>query len=127
NRPVAWLLNAIVQPLGPQRRGPSDRLTLACAELMLAPSALRDRLTADIDLGAQGVALLEHAFTLTVAAEPLRQKLRSKGIRNWRDAAASGALTEAEAAQLAALEDAVASVIAVDDFPADAFARGGTA
>jgi acyl-CoA dehydrogenase len=123
NRPVAWLLNAIVQPLGPQRRGPSDRLTLACAELMLTPSPLRDRLTADIDLGAPGVALLERAFRLTVEAEPLRQKLRRDGIRNWRDAAQTGALSEAEVAQLTALDEAVAAVIAVDDFPAGAFAR----
>ncbi|MGE0061896.1 MAG: acyl-CoA dehydrogenase [Xanthobacteraceae bacterium] len=123
NRPVAWLLNVIVQPLGPQRRGPSDRLTIALAEQMMAPSPLRDRLTADIDLGAEGVALLERAFTLTVEAEPLRQKLRRDGIRDWREAAKSGALSEAEVAQLTALEHAVAKVIAVDDFAADAFAR----
>lgn len=126
NRPVAWLLNAIVQPLGPQRRGPSDRLTIACAELMLAPSALRDRLTADIDLGARGVVLLERAFTLTIEAEPLRQRLRRDGIRDWREAEKSGALSAAEAAQLTALDEAVAAVIAVDDFAADAFARTGS-
>jgi acyl-CoA dehydrogenase len=92
---------------------------------MLTPSPLRDRLTADIDLGARGVALLERAFTLTVEAEPLRQKLRRDGIRDWREAEKSGALSEAEVAQLTALDEAVAKVIAVDDFEAGAFARTG--
>jgi acyl-CoA dehydrogenase len=47
NRPVAWMLRFLLLPLGPRRRGPSDRLTDACAELLLAPSATRDRLTVD--------------------------------------------------------------------------------
>jgi hypothetical protein len=69
------------------------------------------------------VALLERAFTLTIEAEPLRQKLRRDGIRDWREAEKSGALSADEAAQLEAHEAADAKVIAVDDFAADAFAR----
>src|ERR1700722_8193460 len=65
-RPVAWLLRLFIQPLGPRRRGPSDRVTDACAALITNPSAARDRLTADLahpaEAGEQhtnGVALLE--------------------------------------------------------------------
>src|SRR5215472_4982743 len=43
-RPVGWLLRFLLQPLGPRRRGPSDRVTARCAALLTAPSAARDRL-----------------------------------------------------------------------------------
>ena len=33
NRPTAWLLRFMLLPFGPRRRGPSDRLTQACAEI----------------------------------------------------------------------------------------------
>ena len=52
NRPAAWLLRFMVLPLGPRRRGPSDRLTQACAAILLEPSATRDRLTVDIFHGS---------------------------------------------------------------------------
>src|SRR5207302_2044532 len=48
NRPVAWLLRFLVLPLGLGRRGPSDRLTRACAEILLNPSATGERLTVGI-------------------------------------------------------------------------------
>src|SRR4029077_17591717 len=47
-RPVAWLLRFLIQPLGPRRRGPSDRVTDRCADLITTPSAARDRLTVDL-------------------------------------------------------------------------------
>src|SRR5579872_6625023 len=47
-RPVAWLLRFLVQPLGPRRRGPSDRITDSCADLITHPSVARDRLTVDL-------------------------------------------------------------------------------
>ena len=47
-------------PFGARRRGPSDRMTQACAEILLNPSAARDRLTVDIfhGIGDDGVAAL---------------------------------------------------------------------
>jgi acyl-CoA dehydrogenase len=47
-RPVAWLLRLLIQPLGPRRRGPSDRVTDRCADLITHPSVARDRLTVDL-------------------------------------------------------------------------------
>src|ERR1700680_1442478 len=63
-RPVAWLLRFLIQPLGPCRRGPSDRVTDRCAEIITNPSAARNRLTVDLfhpadDKHANGIALLE--------------------------------------------------------------------
>src|SRR6185295_6465639 len=47
-RPVAWILRFLIQPLGPRRRGPSDRLMIQCAEILLSPCAARERLTVDL-------------------------------------------------------------------------------
>ena len=73
NRPVAWLLRFLLLPLGPRRRGPSDRLTQACADILLAPSATRDRLTVDIfhGTGDDGLARLERAFGLSFDVDDL--------------------------------------------------------
>ncbi|VFR16228.1 Butyryl-CoA dehydrogenase [plant metagenome] len=118
-RPVAWALRALVLPLGP-RGGPSDALTQQCAELLLSPSPTRDRIVGDIwqreGGGHVGLAKLERAFDLVVSVQPLYDRLREAGTRNWRDAHAKGALTEDQAARLQAAEEAVAAVVAVDDF-----------
>ena len=71
NRPVAWLLRFLILPWGRHCRGPSDRLTEACASILLEPSATRDRLTVDIfhGEGHEGLALLERAFKLKIASQ----------------------------------------------------------
>src|SRR5450756_882442 len=70
NRFVAGVLKFLVQPLGARMLGPSDRVTHQCAQLVLEPSAARDRLTPDLshvdDDG--GVARLEKAFLLVTGA-----------------------------------------------------------
>src|SRR4029077_9062906 len=47
-RPVAWILRFLIQPLGPRRRGPSDRVMTLCAEILTSPCPARDRLTVDL-------------------------------------------------------------------------------
>jgi acyl-CoA dehydrogenase len=120
NRPAAWWLRFIVLPLGLWRRGPSDRLTQACAEILLNPSATRERVTADIFRcpGNDGVARLERAFALVVAAAPLRDRLQRAHIRDIGEARAQNLINDAEAEQLRAAADAVAAAVAVDDFAA---------
>jgi acyl-CoA dehydrogenase len=121
NRPAAWLLRAATLPFGPRRRGPPDRLTVACAEILLAPSAARARLTPGLFLGRgeDGIARLERAFALVVATSPTRTRLREAGITNWRTGRDAGRLTADEAAQFEAMEDAVRKVIVVDDFASE--------
>jgi acyl-CoA dehydrogenase len=118
NRPVAWMLRFLLLPLGPRRRGPSDRLTEACADLLLAPSAARDRLTVDIfhGTGDNGLALLERAFALTVATQPLRERMHKAHVRDIDKARQQGLINDAEAASLQAAGEAVAAAVAVDDF-----------
>jgi len=125
NRVAALAMRLIVQPLGRRRRGPSDALSVQCAELLLAPSELRDRLTAGIFLGNEGdaIARLERAFTLVNDVEPIRQRMRQASLRDCKNALAQGVITAAESAMMAAAEDAVRRVIAVDDFAAGSFAQ----
>ena len=121
NRPVAWMLRFLLLPLGPRRRGPSDRLTDACAELLLAPSATRDRLTVDIfhGTGDDGLARLERAFELTIATQPLRERLHKAHVRDIDKARQQGLINDAETGELQAAAAAVAAAVAVDDFAAE--------
>ena len=127
NRPVAWLLRVMTMPFGRQHRGPSDRLATACAQILLEPSATRDRVTVGLyhptDDGP--VARLDRAFKLADAAQPLRDRMRKAHVRDVETARAQGLINESEAAQLAALAKAVADVINVDDFAPEELTRHG--
>ena len=118
SRPAAWLLRFVLLPFGVRRRGPSDRVTQACAEILLVPSGTRERLTADIahGVGDDGLARLERAFEVTVAAQPLRDRLQHAHVRDVEEALARHLINAAEAAQLRAAAEAVAAAVAVDDF-----------
>lgn len=118
NRPIAWFLSFLLQPLGPNGRGPSDELTRACASILTGPSATRDRITAGIfhDNGDNGLARLDHAFKLVSAAQPIRDRMRQVHIYDVGRARTQGVITDAEVAQLKELEQAVSAVVAVDDF-----------
>ncbi len=121
NRPVAWLLRFLILPWGRHCRGPSDRLTEACASILLEPSAARDRLTVDLfhGEGHDGVALLERAFRLKIASHDVRERMRKARVRDVGKARAQGLINDAEAAQLEELAKAVDAAVAVDDFAPD--------
>jgi acyl-CoA dehydrogenase len=102
--------------------GPSDRVVHECAQIILEPSAARDRLTPDLshvdDDG--GVARLEKAFLLVTAAEDIAKRMRAAHLHDWKEAVKKGVITEGEGEQLAAAHEAVAKVIEVDDFAPEA-------
>jgi acyl-CoA dehydrogenase len=127
SRPVAWLLRFIVLPIGRRQRGPSDKLTAVCAKILTHPSAARDRLIEGLFRagGREGTALLERAFEMTIAAQPLRERMRSARIHDVETAQRQGVINAQEADQLKSTAEAVAGVIAVDDFaPEELSARG---
>jgi acyl-CoA dehydrogenase len=132
NRFVAWSLRLLIQPFGPRRWGPSDKLTQTCANILTNPSAARERLTVGLFKArhSEGVALLDRAFQLVVALQPLRDRMRSAHVHDVATAEGQRVITSDEAAQLKIAADAVAAVIAVDDFapeelsPRDASAKG---
>jgi acyl-CoA dehydrogenase len=118
SRAAAWLLRFIVQPRGPRSHGPSDALSLQCAEILLTPSAVRDRLTPGLYAGEGDDALmrLATAFRLVTESEDIKKKVRAAGHPDWRVAKKAKAIDAAEAKLLEEAEAAVDKVIAVDDF-----------
>ena len=129
-RPVAWLLRFFIQPFGPRRRGPSDRVTDKCADLITTPSAARDRLTVDLFKptemdGSNGIALVERAFAMIAAVQPIRDRMHAARVRDIDQALKQGTITADEAAKLNAAAEAVSAAIAVDDFaPEELTGRG---
>ncbi|MDF2810625.1 MAG: fadE, partial [Microvirga sp.] len=118
NRPVAWLLKFLILPFGARALGPSDALMGRCANILIEPSAARNRLTAGLYHGGgdEGLARLERAFTWVTQTEVIRDKLKQSGERDWRKARESGLISPDDAYRLEETEKAVAAAIEVDDF-----------
>jgi acyl-CoA dehydrogenase len=118
NRFVAVILKFLLQPLGARVLGPTDRVVHECAQLILEPSAARDRLTVDLSHvdDDRGVARLEKAFKLVAASEDIRKRLHAAHIHDWKEGVKKGVITQAEGEKLATAHDAVMKVIEVDDF-----------
>jgi acyl-CoA dehydrogenase len=124
-------LRIVVFPLG-RRAGSGDRLTHKVAQLLLAPSDTRDRLTHGIYKSARTghpVGMMEQALPQVIAAEPLERKLL-KAIKadeiagiTWedqiRDAVAKNVLSPGEAEIMARVRALVMEIIAVDEFDVD--------
>jgi acyl-CoA dehydrogenase len=93
-----------------------------CAQLVLEPSAARDRLTPDLSHidDDRGVARLEKAFLLVTGAEDIARRMRAARVHDWKEAVSKGIITQAEGDQLAAAQEAAAKVIEVDDFAPEA-------
>lgn len=122
NRFVAVILKFLLQPWGARVLGPSDRVVHECAQLILEPSAARDRLTPDLSHveDDRGVARLEAAFRLVAASENIRRRLHAARIHDWKEAVKKGVITQGEGEKLAVAHDAVIKVIEVDDFAPEA-------
>src|ERR1700754_3757313 len=122
NRFVAAILKFLIQPFGARAIGPSDLTVHRCAQLILEPSAARDRLTPNLAFvdDDRGVARLEKAFLLVTAAEDISKRMHAAHIRDWREAVKRGVITQAEGNRLGAAHEAVAKGIEGDDFAPEA-------
>jgi acyl-CoA dehydrogenase len=125
NRFVATLLRLILQPFGARDTGPTDANVHQCAQLILEPSAARERLTAglyhvDDD---RGLARLEKAFALVAAADGIDRRMRAARIKDWREAVKRGVITASEGERIRVAEEAVAKVVEVDDFAPEELSR----
>jgi len=137
NRATAAMLRLIVFPLGLHHVVPSDRLGHEVARLLIAPSATRDRLTADMFIPQDPddpVAAIESALAATILAEPIEAKLNA-AIKEGRlggavapgsgidvaaeRAVAAGIISEDERQTLVRQRALVQQVIRVDDFDQD--------
>jgi len=125
SRGVAWLLRILLLPPWSRARRPSDRVTAACADILLGPSTARDRLVGAVWEGHDSAAVeqLERAFELVVDAQPVLDRLRQAGLDDWHVAHERGAITDEQAQVLRAAEEAVAAVMEVDDFAPEELVR----
>ncbi len=115
--PVNGLLRVFAMPFGRRRRGPSDQLIRDVAVLLTEPSEVRARLVGDICIRTGGpVDQLTRTFEMVANVQPIHDRLRKAGYRDWRQARAEGQVDDAEASRLEAVDAAVKQAIAVDDF-----------
>ena len=115
------MLRFLLMPLGITMRRPRDELTARCANLLLNPSATRERLTEGVFTGNshQGLGLVEEAFRRVCATDTLREKLKRRGVHSIHDGLARGVIDQQEAQQLYEAEDAVTRAVEVDQFAAE--------
>jgi acyl-CoA dehydrogenase len=72
-----------------------------------------------------GIVLLERAFAMTVAVQPIRDRMHAARVHDIDQAVKQGTINKDEAVQLKAAAEAVAAAIAVDDFaPEELTSRG---
>src|SRR6266567_3291122 len=117
NRFVAIMLKFLIQPFGARVLGPSDLVIHRCAQLVLEPSAARDRLTPDLSHieDDRGVARLEQAFLLVTGTDEIARRMRAAHRHDWKEAVKNGVITQGEGEKFAAAHEAAAKVIEVDD------------
>ena len=128
---VGLLLRGIVFPLGRRFRTPNDRLTKACAEILLDDTEARDRLTEGVyrnDDPEDVTGSIEHALRAVLAADDAGRKLKNSKQKQpynvdyptWiQQMVSENVISQDEAKLLLASSEATRRVIMVDDFPND--------
>lgn len=122
-----WTIKMLTQTGGKRRRGPTDKMTKAVAELLQEPGETRQRLGEGVytGTGADPLAALERALALTIACAPLRKRIKEKDMETPDAAREAGLITAEEHAQLGDLQRAVREVIEVDSFDPSRVSRTG--
>jgi acyl-CoA dehydrogenase len=130
NRFLAALMRIMIFPRGLTYFQPSDRLGRAIGELVMTPSAARERLTNYIYKTQEShnhLGQLQEALVLSTMAEPLEKRIRVDGVKTGRVTALDlpgqiaqalqlGILNAAEAQVLHEYDAKVLAIIGVDDF-----------
>ena len=130
HRPLAALMRLLIFPRGLAYFPPSDRLGRDIVDLIMNPSAARERLSEHIyktHRANNPLGLLQEALILTAHAESLEKRVRVDGIRTGRVTALDlpgqieqalrlGILSEPEATDLRDYDTKVTDLISVDDF-----------
>ncbi|MEP6885876.1 MAG: acyl-CoA dehydrogenase [Gammaproteobacteria bacterium] len=138
NRPLAALMRLLIFPRGLTYFAPSDRLGRDIADLMMNPTASRERLSRYIyktQASNNPLGLLQEALILSTMAESLEKRVRVYGIKTGRVTALDlpgqisqaqqiGILSEAEADVLRDYDAKVSNLISVDDFAPHELAAG---
>jgi acyl-CoA dehydrogenase len=142
NRPLAIFMRLIIFPRGLTYFAPSDRLDRQIADLIMNPTASRERMTKHIyktQTTDNPLGLLQEALVLSTMAESLEKRVRVDGVKTGRITALDlptqitqalqlGILSAAEAEILRDYDAKVSDLLGVDDFaPHELTAGGGAA
>jgi acyl-CoA dehydrogenase len=136
NRPAAWVLRALIFPLGMRFSKPRDKYNHKIAQLLLSPTATRQRLSAGAYLAPtenNAMVDLQDALIKCIQAEPIEKLLREASQTNklsgytFKERAQSALdnkIINIEQFDILMQADVARSkVIAVDDFASDELAH----
>jgi len=137
NRPIAFFLRCFIFPRGRTYSAPSDELGRKVVDVITRTGEARERLSAQayttIEPG-NPIGLLQEALLLAEQAAPLESKLRQAKKDELihadyigyqiEEAEKAAVISKQEAQSLRHYHEKVMALMAVDDFPADAFDRG---
>jgi acyl-CoA dehydrogenase len=138
NRALAAVMRVLIFPRGLTYFAPSDRLGHDIVELIMNPTAARERLSRYIyktQESGNPIGLLQEALVLATMAESLEKRVRVEGVKSGKITALDlpgqieaarrlGILSEAEAEVLRDYDAKVSHLIRVDDFAAEQLAAG---
>jgi len=136
NRWLSYFLRVLIFPVGKRFSKPSDKLGFTVAQLVLAPTSTRARLSKGAfiaDVPTNTIALIENALHKIIASEPIEKIIKTavhekliQGDTIMEQAEAALAQHLISKDQMAVLQQAEAAryeVIAVDDFAPEALIR----
>jgi acyl-CoA dehydrogenase len=138
NRPLAAFMRMVIFPRGMTYFPPSDRLGRSIVDLIMSPTASRERMSQHIyktQVSNNPLGMLQEALILSTMAEPLEKRIRVEGVKTGRvtaldlpgqisQAEGLGILSEAEAVMLRDYDAKVSHLINVDDFAPEELAAG---
>lgn len=138
NTPIGLVLRGVVFPLGRRYRTPNDKLTQACARILLSESEARDRLTSGVYLSDDPTDVtgsIEYALRCVLNADAAERKLKQTrrqqpygmDYATWlQQLTAEEVLTRDEVELLLTAAAATHRVVMVDDFPNDMLQSSAT-
>ncbi len=136
SKAVGFMLRRIIFPLGSHELPPGDRLGHKAASLLLSPNETRDRLCDGIDtLDSEHnlVAKMNKVLATVIETDPLERRVL-KAVKGGEidaidhklqleQALERNVINKSEFNTLTKVREQVAEIIAVDDYPFDAFDR----
>lgn len=140
-RPLAALMRFCIFPSGLHYSAPDDRLGRRLADLVLQPSAVRDRLCEPVYRKVEphnALGLLQEVLEMAARAEELEKKIRVEGVKTGRihslalpeqiaEARTLGIVSDADATWLLEYDRKVMHIVDVDDFAAHELGTHATA
>lgn len=116
-----WLIKTLTQTGGSPRKGASDRLMAKVAKLAQTPGASRSRLATGVFEGDPNgpICALEKALKLSVAIQPLRDRLKESQATDTKSALEQELISLEEYDRLTDWQAAVRRVIEVNSFDPD--------